>query len=553
MTGKVVRCAVYTRKSSEEGLDQSFNSLHAQREACEAYVLSQKHEGGEVVPTEYDDGGFSGGNMDRPGLKKLLADIAAKRVDTVVVYKVDRLTRSLADFAKIVEQFDGQGVSFVFVTQQLNTTSSMGRLTLNVLLSFAQFEREVTGERIRDKIAASKRKGMWMGGAVPLGYDLHNRTLTINEAEAEQVRTIYEIYLELGCVSKLRERLEELGIRSKKRVSGTGRVSGNAVFSRGSLYEMLQNPLYLGEIRHKKLTFPGQHKAILKKELWDRVQKRLASKRPPEAVHGGTSEASWLTGLLFDADGNRFTPSHTTKQGRCYRYYVSLAATQGRKPDSRSAPLPAREMEGIILKELEATTASPHRLLELISDAPSDPEEMNAIVRAAAAFEEQLGRHEAMIKAVSRVVLASDGVTISVCRRTLREAIGLGPEGCAEGQAEVTVRIDLTRARGVLRFKVAGAEDESVQEAPALISAIVKSRGWLERILRGEAASQRDLAAQEGYDERYVSRLLPLAFLSPEITEAVLEGKQPNGWSLDTLLGKVPLDWSEQRDLLNPS
>ena len=427
MNGKVVRCAVYTRKSSEEGLDQSFNSLHAQREACEAYVLSQKHEGWEVVRTEYDDGGFSGGNMDRPGLKKLLADIAARRVDTVVVYKVDRLTRSLADFAKIVEQFDGQGVSFVSVTQQFNTTSSMGRLTLNVLLSFAQFEREVTGERIRDKLAASKRKGMWMGGCVPLGYDLRNRTLTINEVEAEQVRTIYRTYLELGCVSRLRDRLEELGIRSKSRVSGTGRVSGNAVFSRGSLYEMLQNPLYLGEIRHKKERYPGQHEAILKKELWDRVQKRLASNRPPDAVHGGTSEASWLTGLLFDADGNRFTPSHTTKRGRHYRYYVALAATQGRKADGRSAlRLPAREIEGTVLKELEAVTASPHRLLELISDAPSDPDEMNAIVRAANLFEEQLGRHEAMIKAVSKVVLAGDGVTISVCRRSPAKAVRKG-------------------------------------------------------------------------------------------------------------------------------
>ena len=553
MTGKVVRCAVYTRKSSEEGLDQSFNSLHAQREACEAYVLSQKHEGWEVVQAEYDDGGFSGGNMDRPGLKKLLADIAARRVDTVVVYKVDRLTRSLADFAKIVEQFDGQGVSFVSVTQQFNTTSSMGRLTLNVLLSFAQFEREVTGERIRDKIAASKRKGMWMGGCVPLGYDLHNRTLTINGAEAEQVRTIYKTYLELGCVSRLRERLEELGIRSKSRVSGTGRVSGNAKFSRGSLYEMLQNPLYLGEIRHKKERYPGQHEAILKKDLWDRVQKRLASNRPPDAVHGGTSESSWLTGLLFDGNGSRFTPSHTTRRGRHYRYYVSLAATQGRKTNGRSAPrLPAREIEGIVLKELETIAASPHRLLELISDDPFNPEEMNAIVKTAEAFAQQLGRHEAMTKAVSKVILGGDGVMISVCRRTLREVIGLESEGCAEGQAEVTVAIDLTRTRGVLRFKVAGSEDESVQEAPALIGAIVKSRGWLDRILRGEAASQRDLAAQEGYDERYVSRLLPLAFLSPEITEAVLEGTQPEHWSLDTLR-KVPLDWSEQRDVLNPS
>jgi site-specific DNA recombinase len=551
MNGKVVRCAVYTRKSSEEGLDQSFNSLHAQREACEAYMLSQKHEGWEVVPAEYDDGGFSGGNMDRPGLKKLLADIAARRVDTVVVYKVDRLTRSLADFAKIVEQFDGQGVSFVSVTQQFNTTSSMGRLTLNVLLSFAQFEREVTGERIRDKIAASKRKGMWMGGSVPLGYDLHDRTLTINEAEAEQVRTIYQTYLELGCVSRLRARLQELGIRSKSRVSGTGRTYGNAVFSRGSLYEMLQNPLYLGQIRHKKLTFPGQHQAILKKELWERVQKRLASNRPPDAVHGGTSEASWLTGLLFDADGNRFAPSHTTRRGKHYRYYVSLAVTQGRKVDGRSAPrLPARGVEGIVLRELETVTASSHRLLELISDVPSDLEEMNAVVRAAKVFGEQLGRHEAMIKGVAKVVLEKDGVVISVCRRALRAAIGLEWEGCAEGQAKVKVAIDLTRSRGVLRFKVAGAESECVQEAPALISAIVRSRGWLDRILCGEVASQRDLAAQEGYDERYVSRLLPLAFLSPEITEAVLEGTQPEHWSLDTLLGKVPLDWSAQRALL---
>ena len=436
MNGKVVRCAVYTRKSSEEGLDQSFNSLHAQREACEAYVLSQKHEGWEVVPTEYDDGGFSGGNMDRPGLKKLLADIAARRVDTVVVYKVDRLTRSLADFAKIVEQFDGQGVSFVSVTQQFNTTSSMGRLTLNVLLSFAQFEREVTGERIRDKIAASKRKGMWMGGSVPLGYDLHNRTLTINQAEAEQVRTIYQTYLELGCVSRLRDRLEELGIRSKSRISGAGRASGNAVFSRGSLYEMLQNPLYLGEIRHKKERHPGQHEAILKKELWERVQKQLASNRPLGAVHGGTSETSWLAGLLFDAEGNRFTPSHTTKRGRHYRYYVSLAVTQGRKAAGRSAPrLPAREIEGIVLKELEAVTASSHRLLELISDTPSDPEEMHAVVRAANAFGEQLGRREAMTTAVSNVILGTGDVTISLCRRTLREAIGLDRDGCAEGQS----------------------------------------------------------------------------------------------------------------------
>jgi site-specific DNA recombinase len=268
---KRVRCAVYTRKSSEEGLDQSFNSLHAQREACEAYVLSQKNEGWEVITTEYDDGGFSGGNMERPGLKKLLADIAMKRIDTVVVYKVDRLTRSLADFAKIVEQFDGQGVSFVSVTQQFNTTSSMGRLTLNVLLSFAQFEREVTGERIRDKIAASKKKGMWMGGAIPLGYDLQDRLLVINEAEADKVREIYRRYLELGCVSRLQQHLEADGIRSKKRLSKIGNVTGDSIFSRGSLYELLQNPLYLGKVRHKDKVYPGQHEAIVDRAVAEKV------------------------------------------------------------------------------------------------------------------------------------------------------------------------------------------------------------------------------------------------------------------------------------------
>jgi site-specific DNA recombinase len=245
------------------GLEQSFNSLDAQREACEAYILSQRHEGWKLLPTKYDDGGFSGGNMDRPSLKKLLEDVAAKRVDTVVVYKVDRLTRSLADFAKIVEQFDGRGVSFVSVTQQFNTTTSMGRLTLNVLLSFAQFEREVTGERIRDKIAASKRKGMWMGGVIPLGYSLENRRLVIDSQEADKVRAIYRHYLELGCVSRLQRHLEAEKIHSKVRVSRNGNRTGGVTFSRGALYELLQNRLYLGEIAHKGAVYPGQHPLIV--------------------------------------------------------------------------------------------------------------------------------------------------------------------------------------------------------------------------------------------------------------------------------------------------
>jgi len=270
-----IRCAVYTRKSSEEGLEQSFNSLHAQREACESYILSQRHEGWQLIPTGYDDGGFSGGTMERPALKKLMADIAAKRIDTVVVYKVDRLTRSLMDFARIVEQFDKQGISFVSVTQQFNTTTSMGRLTLNVLLSFAQFEREVTGERIRDKIAASKKKGMWMGGVVPIGYDLQDRHLLLHPEDAEQVRNIYRLYIEAGSVYKLQQVLEQKGIRSKKRVSRTGRASGGLPISRGALYELLQNRIYLGEITHKGISYPGKQPAIIDQKLWDQVQDQL--------------------------------------------------------------------------------------------------------------------------------------------------------------------------------------------------------------------------------------------------------------------------------------
>src|ERR1700674_2703597 len=269
------RCAIYTRKSSEEGLEQDFNSLDAQRESCEAFIRSQHGEGWRLVQTGYDDGGFSGGTMERPALKRLLADIEQGLVDAVVVYKVDRLTRSLADFAKMIESFDRHEVSFVAVTQQFNTTTSMGRLTLNVLLSFAQFEREVTGERIRDKIAASKRKGMWMGGTVPLGYDVHERRLVVNQAEAEIVRQIFQRYLELGAVRLLRDDLVQRGIQSKVRVSASGNCSGGAVFSRGALYNLLSNPVYLGEVRHKSERHLGQHQAILERELWERVQRML--------------------------------------------------------------------------------------------------------------------------------------------------------------------------------------------------------------------------------------------------------------------------------------
>jgi len=305
------RCAIYTRKSSEEGLEQEFNSLHAQREACEAFIKSQAGEGWRLIKTDYDDGGLSGATMERPALQRLMADLNQGLINVVVVYKVDRLTRSLTDFAKMVEVFDAHAVSFVAVTQQFNTTSSMGRLTLNVLLSFAQFEREVTGERIRDKIAASKQKGMWMGGLVPLGYDVHDRRLSVNQSEAETVREIFRRYLELGGVRLLMEELNRRGIRSKVRVAKNGKTSGGNSFFRGALYVLLSNPIYIGEIRHKGVRHPGLHEPIVDRELWEKTQLLLRS----QAARGGSrtkAVASPLMGRLFDESGQSLTPSPTS-------------------------------------------------------------------------------------------------------------------------------------------------------------------------------------------------------------------------------------------------
>src|SRR6516162_1356225 len=317
---RTVRCAIYTRKSSEEGLEQEFNSLQAQREACEAFIESQGQEGWVCLRAAYDDGGFSGARMDRPALQQLLADLTAGRVDTIVVYKIDRLTRSLAHFAKIVEILDAKGASFVSVTQQFNTTTSMGRLTLNVLLFFAQFEREVIGERIRDKIAASKQKGMWMGGAPPFGYRAQDRKLIIVDSEAAIVRSIFRRYAELGSVRLLKDELEARNIQSKLRTSAAGRISGGKPFARGALYLMLQNRIYRGEIVHNKQSYLGEHEPIIDQPLWDAVQTQLAGNAAQHNDCGRTRQPSLLAGLLFDGDGNRMTPSHAVKKGARYRY-----------------------------------------------------------------------------------------------------------------------------------------------------------------------------------------------------------------------------------------
>jgi DNA invertase Pin-like site-specific DNA recombinase len=353
------RCAIYTRKSSEEGLQTDFNSLHAQREACEAFIKSQASEGWRLVKTHYDDGGLSGASMERPALQRLLEHIRQGLIEVVVVYKVDRLTRSLADFARMVELFDTHQVSFVAVTQQFNTTTSMGRLTLNVLLSFAQFEREVTGERIRDKIAASKRKGMWMGGVVPIGYELRERRLVINPAEAQVVRLIFRRYLELGSVRLLKDELDRQGVVSKPRSSGNGAPPRGYSFSRGALYVVLRNPLYKGEVRHRGARHLGQHKPIVDPKLWDKVQQQLHEHAARRGLRAVKVEPSPLAGKLFDCSGAGLTPSHARKGARRYRYYISRGLNIGPAARMRDAwRLPAPEIVEFEFTSLNAKLPS---------------------------------------------------------------------------------------------------------------------------------------------------------------------------------------------------
>src|ERR1700738_296095 len=349
-SGVIFRCAIYTRKSSDDGLEQEFNSLDAQREACEAYVTSQRHSGWIALPEMYDDGGLSGGTIERPALRRLLSDIKAGKVQIIVVYKVDRLTRSLADFAKIVDVLDAHDASFVSVTQQFNTTTSMGRLTLNMLLSFAQFEREIAGERIRDKFAASKKKGMWMGGNVPLGYDVKDRKLTVNEPEASTVRVIFRRYAELGSVALLRAELDQQDFVSKRREGAGGRLAGGQHFSRGALYLMLQNRIYRGDIVHQGTAYPGQHEAILDPELWQIVQNKLAVHREERALAVGAEAPSLLAGLIVDADGNPMTSTHATKRAKRYRYYVSASLLTGDHSGAQKGMrIPAGDVEALVL------------------------------------------------------------------------------------------------------------------------------------------------------------------------------------------------------------
>ena len=556
---KIVRCAIYTRKSSDEGLEQDFNSLDAQREACGAYVTSQKHEGWIELRERYDDGGFSGGNMDRPGLKQLLSDIQAKRVDVIVVYKVDRLTRSLADFAKIVEVLDDQGVSFVAVTQQFNTTTSMGRLTLNVLLSFAQFEREIAGERIRDKIAASKAKGMWMGGNVPLGYEVQDRSLVINAIEAKKVRLIFQRYLELRSVHLLADELRARGIKSARRTTLDGKLIGGHPISRGNLYGMLRSPIYIGQVVHRGKAFPGLHQPIVGQDIWDQVQNFLNANRVTDRRKVRARVPSPLSGVVFDSTGERLSPTHSSKNGVRYRYYVSSSSVRGRpRKDEvgRRWRIPALELEQTIVGSLRSLLEDESGLSALIGLERMTPAEAKAALDAAVTFGEALNvedpakLREQMEQVLQRVEVGETSIEITVGIGSLRKVLGLQNTGDLGREShKIVVPVRITK-RGVEQKLIVGA-DFVAPHIPdeALLTAIARAHSWVQEITSGRVADLNAVAKSECLPASYVRSHLPLAFLAPSIVMTVLEGRQPADLTLKHLMYRtqLPIDWSLQR------
>ncbi len=523
------RCAVYTRKSSGEGLEQDFNSLHARREACEAFIKSQTGEGWRLIKTAYDDGGLSGGTMERPALQRLLEDIGRRLVDVVVVYKVDRLTRSLADFAKMVEIFDGCGVSFVAVTQQFNTTTSMGRLTLNVLLSFAQFEREVTGERIRDKVAASKRKGMWMGGVPPLGYDVRDRKLVVNRAEAATVKHVYERYLELGSVRLLRCDLERREIVSKDRVSKSGARSGGRQFSRGALYQMLSNSIYLGEIRHKKERHPGQHEPIVGCELWEKVQRRLRDQAATHRERPTKAPPSPLAGKLFDENGEPLYVQGAVKGQRRYRYYVSRELVRGSaESGQRGWRVAAPELERAVGAATRQILSDRAAIAGTIQEVDIDASRLPSIFKAAGAWIQSLRSESeaapALTRLIERVGLKQDGIHVSI-----KLPIPAGEERDAVAMNEpalarfVPMRM---KRRGVeMRLVIDGDAAPAARVDLPLLKATARAYRWSDDLVSGRVRSIGEIAKREHLTGRYVRRVMGLAFLAPWIVGAVAEGR----------------------------
>ena len=502
------RCAIYTRKSTEEGLEQSFNSLDAQREACGAYILSQAHEGWEPVFEFYDDGGYSGGSMDRPGIRQLLADVEAGKVDVIVVYKVDRLTRSLADFARIVDVLDKRGASFVSVTQSFNTTTSMGRLILNVLLSFAQFEREVTGERIRDKIAASKARGMWMGGVVPLGYAVKERKLVILAAEAERVRQIFERYLELASVYALQAELVAQGICTKSRILKDGRNSGCKNFSTGALYQMLANRIYRGEITHRGKSYPGEHKAIIEADIFEQVSTLLAGNRVRHRHAADAEHPSLLAGILWDSEGRRMTPVHASKSGARYRYDISCKDKE--RLALRVHRMPAGDIENIAAHQLRRHT-------DITWDTPAPPRGL-------------------ILEYIERITVHADHIDILLTNR----------------DEPITVVASLIRCSGESRIATAPENWPNARRDPSLIKLIVRAHQARKATFDPANPSLDAAASSMGLSNQYFCSLLRLGYLALDITAAILDGRQPAHLNRQFLarINNLPADWVGQRAML---
>jgi site-specific DNA recombinase len=536
MTAKrIIRCAIYARKSSEEGLEMDFNSLDAQREACEAYISSQKAEGWTAMKERFDDGGYSGGTLERPALKRLLSAIEAGLVDVVVVYKIDRLSRSLLDFAKLVEVFDRKTVSFVSITQSFSTVTSMGRLTLNVLLSFAQFEREVTGERIRDKIAASKKKGIWMGGIPPLGYEVSNRKLVVIPSEAETVRHVFERYLQLGNIRSLLEDLARTEIHSKRRTYPDGRACGGRPYERASLLKLLRNRIYLGETTHKSRSYRGEHEAIVARPVFAAVQARLEESEPTFRRRSPVAQEAIFQDILFDEQRQPMKPTYAVKRRVRYRYYVSNAPSNGRRLGAQITHLPAAPFEAFVADTLKRVGL--------------DGLDLRALTR-------RLTVHS------HKLVLELDrNLAVAACK-TAHGVGGRDKDAIAFMHSRLNAEEDLIDADDSLtltlpvraqfrggRASIVFPESETAAPTPdlVLVKALARACSWRAMLLSGEVHSIDELAQRFGLDRGHTGLTLKLAFLSPKIVRAILAGEQGPGVTLSRILAEdVPLFWDRQ-------
>jgi DNA invertase Pin-like site-specific DNA recombinase len=531
---KPVRCAIYTRVSTDQGLDQEFNSLDAQYEASSAYIKSQAHAGWTRIKTRYDDGGYSGGSTDRPDLQRLLNDVRARKIDVIVVYKVDRLTRSLADFAKLVELFDAHGVSFVSVTQHFNTTTSMGRLTLNVLLSFAQFEREVTSERIRDKIAASKRKGLWVGGPLPLGYDMKDGQIVVVESEAEQVRLIFRRYLELSGVNALVRDLKERDIRTKKKLLTTGATRGGIPFERGALFYLLRNRFYIGEVKYKGEILPGEQPSIIERALFDAVQQKLTDQWTTRTSIRNAGD-HLLAGLLFDDAGHPMAPTHATKAGIRYRYYVSRPCLHGEAKTAivgSVTRVPATDIEDVIIKSLNEHLGSQ-------SGIP------------ASAVTDQ----SAIVEVIDRIDVHKDRLAVRLRSQESPETTKPGDNIEPSDDRLLSIpwqKPPFKRFREILLPHGASRKDvrpEKPERRLRLVSAIARGRRWLNEIISGSVTDAEQIALRERCSIRHVNMTISFAFLDPKLVRAAVEGRLPRGINIERLRDP-PAEWSRQFEML---